>query len=288
MRALVTLMLLASLLLGLSACQDSVNAVLGTGRAFTVYGHFSPRTDTQAVRVYAIDGTIDHVQPEPLEAHVRSIDLQTGDTHIWRDSVIQFAADNFGHIFWARFRPDYKERHRLLLTRPDGAEAQVEVVMPPLSEPELVEPTVESDYVLLPVLWKKAPRLNNIRVVYHTNMGAYVFAYPNEQLSWPEGQVAVVQLHRDVRYVFRAIFQQGGSTRDTRLRAIEQILLVSSADWAPPGDVFDAELLVEPGTFSNVENGFGFVGAGYEASFYYEVPDSIALAAGFFVNERAW
>ena len=284
MQVLARLIVLAVLLFGLSACEESVNAVLGTEHAFTIYGHFNPQSDTQAVRVYSIDGTIDRVWPQPLDTYVRSIDLETGDMHVWRDSVIQFTADNYGHIFWAGFRPDYEERHRLILRRSDGVETHVDVTIPSLSKPELIEPLVESGYVLLPVLWKRAPRLNNIRVRYHTNMGSYDFVYPNEQVSREDGQVAIVQMHKDVRFVFRDIFQQGGSTRDTRLRAIEQIVLVSSADWVPPGEVYNAELLVEPGTFSNVENGFGYVGAGYEASFYYEVPDSIARAAGFFVN----
>lgn len=286
MRILLSVLVAAALLIGLSACEESVDVVLTTDRAFTVYGHLSPRTDTQAVRVFAIDGRIDRVRPEPLEARVWSVNVQTGESYSWRDSVIQFAADNFGHIFWSRFRPDYGSHHRLFLERPDGAEAHVEILMPPLSQPELLAPTVEQDYVLLPVLWEQAPRLNNIRVRYLTNMGSFLFAYSDAQFSRPEGQVAIVQVHRDVRFVFREILRRGGSTRDTRLMAIEQLLLVSSADWAPPGEVFDPELLVEPGTFSNVENGFGFVGAGYEASFYYEVPDSIAMAAGFFVSGR--
>ena len=31
--------------------------------------------------------------------------------------------------------------------------------------------------------------------------------------------------------------------------------------FVPPGGIFDPELLVQPGTFSNVENGFGFIGS---------------------------
>jgi hypothetical protein len=40
-------------------------------------------------------------------------------------------------------------------------------------------------------------------------------------------------------------------------------MTVGSEDWNPPGGVFDPNVLVEPGTMSNVTNGFGFVGAGY-------------------------
>lgn len=49
-------------------------------------------------------------------------------------------------------------------------------------------------------------------------------------------------------------------------------IFAASASWNPPGGVFDYELLAQPGTMSNVNNGFGFVGAGVEASITW-VPD---------------
>ena len=273
-----------AVLLSLSACETGVDAVLGTGRVYTVYGHLSSRVDTQAVRVYAIDGTIDRIRPNPLDATVRSISLDTGQQHTWQDSVIQFSEDNYGHVYWARYTPDYGERVRLTLTRPDGAAATVDITMPPVSEPGLVTPTVKQGFVDLPVLWRNAPRLNNIRVRYYTNKGIFDYDYGNDQVTTPEGQVASILPHEDARNIFTEIFRTSGSTREARLLRIEQFVLVSSANWVPPGDVFDPDLLIEPGHFSNVENGFGFVGAGYEASFLYEVPDSVALASGFFIN----
>ncbi|MDE2955650.1 MAG: hypothetical protein OXU68_01375 [Bacteroidota bacterium] len=279
MRALWVLAVLC-----LGACESGVVAVIGTERAYTVYGYLSPRADTQAVRVFAIDGTIDEIRPDPLDARVESVSLDTGQRHAWRDSVIQFAENNFGHVFWTRFTPAYGEQLRLSLTRPDGLAATVDIAMPPLAEPLLEAPTVSPGYVELPVLWHLAPRLNNVRVRYYTNKGRFDFDYGNVQRASPDGPIAAVLPHQDARTIFSEVFRTGGDTREVRLRRIEQFVLVSSANWAPPGNVFDPDLLIEPGHFSNVTNGFGFVGAGYEASFLYEVPDSIALAAGFFVD----
>lgn len=272
------------ILLCLGACETGVDAVLGTERAYTVYGHLSSRADTQAVRVFAIDGTIDVVRPDPLDARVESISLDTGQRQAWRDSVIQFAEDNFGHVYWTQFRPGYGERLKLSLTRPDGVSASVDITMPPLSEPQLLDPIVNTGFVELPVLWEQAPRLNNVRVRYYTNKGKFDFDYGNGQTVHANGRIAAILPHQDARTIFSEIFRANGSTREARLLRIEQFVLVSSANWEPPGDVFDPDLLIEPGHFSNVTNGFGFVGAGYEASFLYEVPDSVALAAGFFIN----
>ena len=268
----------------LAACETGVDAVLGTQRAYTVYGHVSPRADTQAVRVFAIDATIDEVRPDPLDARVESISLDTGQRHAWRDSVIQFAEDHYGHVFWAQFTPGYGERIQLSLTRPDGLSATVDITMPPISEPELLAPTLDAGFAALPVLWRQAPRLNNVRVRYYTNLGTFEFNYGNSQRSHVDGQVAEILPHVDARSIFSQIFRANGNTREARLLQIEQFVLVSSADWAPPGNIFDPDLLIEPGHFSNVTNGFGFVGAGYEASYMYEVPDSVALSAGFFID----
>ena len=271
-------------LLPLAACDESVEVVLGTDRAYTVYGQLSAHKDTQAVRVYAIDQTIDVVRSSPIDASMQSRNLHTADTYVWQDSVIQFGETDFGHVFWAHFRPKFGEHHQLEITRSDGIRTSVDLQMPPESIPELIDPIVRPSFVHLPVLWRNAPRLNNIRVRYHTNRGVFSFDYPNDQKKVEAGQLAQILVYQDVPEVFREIFQAHGSTGDARLHAIEQIVLVSSADWVPPGNVFSADLLIEPGTFSNVKNGFGYVGAGYEAAFYYEVPDSIAIAAGFSIR----
>ncbi len=272
------------LLLLWTACDESVEVVLETDRAYTMYGQLSAHQDTQAVRVYAIDQTIDVVRPAPLDARMESRNLQTGQTYVWRDSVIQFGETNFGHVFWTQFRPDFGESHQLKITHPGGTGASVDLRMPPQSTPELVNPMIRPGFVHLPILWRSAPRLNNIRVRYHTNRGVFSFRYPNDQEKTGAGQIAQILVYQDVREVFREIFRVHGSTGDARLHAIEQVVLVSSADWVPPGNIFSADLLIEPGTFSNVKNGFGYVGAGYEASFYYEVPDSVAVAAGFSIR----
>jgi hypothetical protein len=39
---------------------------------------------------------------------------------------------------------------------------------------------------------------------------------------------------------------------------------VVNEEWDPPGGLFDPDVLVQPGSFSNVVNGFGFVGAGFQ------------------------
>jgi len=270
-----------------TGCEESVNPVLGTDRAFTLYGFFNPQADTQAVRIFAIEGRLELTRPEPLDAKVVSMDLQRSQQHVWQDSVVQYESERYGHVFWSEFRAEFEHQYRLEVVRSDGARAQVEVTVPPLSEPLLLPPIIAPRFVFYPVLWQQAPRVNNIRARYYTNCGTYTFDYGLDgQEQVDGGTVVTVDLSQDARLIFQEVFFDPSCTiRELRLGEIELIVLVTNVEWVPPTGVYDAELLVEPGTFSNVENGFGFVGAGYPASFRWEPSESALLAAGFFVDD---
>jgi len=278
---------LACLLAALSTtgCEEGVDPVLGTDRAFTVYGFIDARSDTQAVRVFSIEGRLELTRPERLDARVTSMDFQAGTQHAWQDSVVTFSTGRYGHVYWSGFRAAYEHRYRLELTRSDGVVTHVEVTVPPLSEPVLLPATVVPSFVYLPVLWRHAPRLNNIRVKYYTNCGVFEFRYFPDQEHVGDGTVVTVAFSNNVGVILQTVLGTECGAFDIRLEEIELLVLVTNAEWVPPTGVFDAELLVEPGTFSNVENGFGFVGAGYEASFRWLPPDSTILAAGLLVDE---
>ena len=278
-------MLFVCVLVFTTGCEESVNPILGTERPFTVYGFFNPVGDTQAVRVFAIDNLLALTSPEPIDARVTSFDLQQGAQHVWQDSVVTFDGARYGHVYWSAFRAEYRHRYRLEVTRSDGESVQVEVTVPPLSEAVLLEPTIAPRFVFMPVLWQDAPRVNNIRVRYFTNCGFYDFDYGLEQELVEGGSVVTVRFSDDARAIFLEVFFKPNCTIPSlRLRDIELTVLVTNEEWAPPSGVFDAELLVEPGTFSNVENGFGFFGAGYEAFFRWEPSDSARAAAGYYLG----
>ncbi len=268
-----------------TGCEESVNPILGTERPFTIYGFFNPVADTQAVRVFAIEDLLELTRPEPLDARVTSFDVQLGAQHVWQDSVVMFERARYGHVYWSAFRAEYRHRYRLEVTRSDGESVQVEVTVPPLSEAVLLEPTIAPRFVFMPVLWQDAPRVNNIRVRYYTSCGFFDFDYGLEQEQVEGGTVVTIRFSDDARLIFAEVFFEPSCTiRDLKLLDIQLTVLITNEEWVPPSGVFDAELLVEPGTFSNVENGFGFIGAGYPASFRWEPSDSARVAAGYFLG----
>ncbi len=266
--------------LGQAACSDTVDPVLDTGRAFTVYGLLDARADTQAVRVFAIEQVLDLVRPEPLNATVTSTEVNRSAVQTWQEEIVQFTNGRYGHVFWAPLRVDFNKTHRLELRRPDNVMTSVQVTMPPASGPERLNPILGTSYAVLPVLWRDAPRLHDIRVAYRTNFGIYRYEYPLDQETRPDGVVVDIQLSKDAREIFRALNRARIPVRDLRLREVILTVLVSSSEWVPPGGVYDPDVLIEPGVFSNVENGFGFVGAGYDTLLAFDPPDSIKVAAG--------
>ena len=104
----VSLMLCMLGLLLLAACEEDVTAVR-TERPFAAYGLLSPLYPKQEVYVFPVEERLRPLPPEPLDARVTTTDLVTGETVVWRDSVVAAADEGAAHLFWApapgRLRP---------------------------------------------------------------------------------------------------------------------------------------------------------------------------------------
>ena len=51
--------------------------------------------------------------------------------------------------------------------------------------------------------------------------------------------------------------------------------------WRPPDGVFNEEILVQPGTFSNVEGGFGYFGSVNQLSYEWTLSPEVTALAGY-------
>ena len=56
---------------------------------------------------------------------------------------------------------------------------------------------------------------------------------------------------------------------------------IGNEEWVSPVGLFDPDVLVEPGTLSNISNGFGFFGAGYTESVTWDPSNLLLIQAGF-------
>ena len=285
--------------LPLWGCKEDVTAVLGTDMPYTLYGVLSPQLDSQWVRVFPIEDRLEPAADAQLDAVFTSRDLTTGEEFVWRDSVIMDAFGQHAHAFWAPFRAEYGHTYRIVVRRSDGLETSVETTVPPETHVVIQPPESQPTRVLAPVLIEgAAPRLLRIEVVYSVGFlpagsgglqsDNVIVPYDGRQRQVSEGFVVPINLSKDVDAVRDSLQRRTERPVDRAvgilLNRLTLRVIVAGEDWNPPGGVFDPEVLVQPGVLSNVENGFGYVVAGYRHEITWTPPDEVVAASGFRVG----
>lgn len=284
---------LASLLL-LTACSEEVTAVTGTEMPFSIYSVFSPERDTQFVRVFPVEGTLTPVLDDgPLDARVTTRGVGSGEVRVWQDSVLQEANSQYTHVFWSPFRAEYGETYELEVVRSDEATTRAVAAVPPATEMVLLQPYINTQLTdpISPVLVKgDAPRLRKIvtrdSVRYRIRSGdiltgVFAFDYTAPITRSDEGWEINLNLGLENWKIWQAGKGNIVARSDIQLLGMEMRLHVVNEDWAPLGDATEEEVLAQPNVLWNVENGFGFVGAGYHQSIKWLPPPDILDAAGF-------
>lgn len=206
----------------------------------------------------------------------------------------------YAHVFWAPFQAAFGHTYRMEATRTDGAVSTVEVQMPGAAELVPQEPVIRG-LVFLPVLVQgEVPHLLKVEVVYEVRFGSVegnpagvvdttvmqtsvLLPFDGVQEQVDDGWLLQINLSRDYDRVREYLETKWALARSLgiRLRGVEVRMIAANAEWDPPGGLFDLDILVQPGTLSNVEDGFGFVGAGYRLQTTWVPPDEAAQAAGF-------
>jgi len=252
-----------------TGCEDSVNPFIEDDRFFSIYGYLDTGSDQQYARVVPLRTLIGASDDTTIDAVVTTTARESGQTVAWRDSVIQFNNGITGHVFHAPFRPVPGWTYDFVVERSDGATTRAATTIP-LAPNVIINPplTVVTNTRQI-VLWEDidfAPF--RVEVWYR-----FINARPNEPflnavLTYtdakfgtirPEGFEVNVLLTNDRKEVADAL----GVSEDARLALLGVGMRVTMSDeqWRPPNGVFDPEVLVQPGTFTNVENGFGFIGS---------------------------
>ena len=266
----------------LAACEETVAPTLNTGAPFTLYGRLDPRADQQALRVVPIELDLAPEDEAPLDAVVTVTNLASGEVVTMRDSLVRFSDGSLGHVFVAPFRAGYNAPYRVEARRADGAVSSADLRVPPLVRPVLEAPRESALEVELPALWPAAPQVNAARVHYTVQAPDCTtrrvsLALPPERLRPFEfGWRSVVPLAAQRLQVLDAAGVPAALLREVRVE-----LLVSDAGWVPPGGAFDPEVLVEPTAFTNVRNGFGFVGGGSPAEAEWSIGGATSARAGY-------
>ena len=294
-RILRTVVLLAAVT-SVAACEEDITDGLSTERPFTVYGYVNPTADTQYVRVFPITQTnLDLEAPEPIDAAVTFRNLASGDAFAARDSIVQFFSGRYGHVFWSPFRPEFEGQYAIEVRRSDGATSTATTQVPSELQTARGEPytrfSLEKQGFVpyLPLdLTGQHMRLLRLTARYEVellNVGRQVIELPYlaEASTTAQGWHVEFDMQEDFDRIFEALRElrerYGEETVDfVRLEVLPEVV---NPEWNPPGGIFDRDLLVEPGSFDNVENGFGFFGSAYQPVIRYPVEPCLRLIVGY-------
>ena len=276
-------------------CAESVDTHLEIDRPFTVFGLINPKADTNAVRVFEIQNTIKLVRPDPIDATVTTTLMQTGETHAWQDSVIQLADGDYRHVYWAAFSASTGETYRLEVTRSDGETSTGVTTVPPPVALEILEPdTLKVREIFQPLFIRgnppTLPRIDVEYVVVGFREGGstplfrpVTFNYAGKPRQQTDGWLLEIDLREDFQEIFRVFDDDSEVTTEIiDLKEIQVRVHVGDENWVSPIGVFDAEFLVEPGSFSNIDNGFGYFGSGYVESITFRPSLTLLRRAGFY------
>lgn len=291
------ILLLIAVLLAATACETAVDPVIGTEKAYTIYGLLNPTDTTQALHLYPIE---DHLRPYglsdslPARVTIAPVD-SSGPETAWKGSVCRIE-DSIVYLYRALLQVRHDTRYRIVAEGPIG-KTSTEVRVPQEAELVLGKPDTASAAVRQPVrVSAPVPNLLNLRVRYvvkflpgalERTTDTLEFSYEDAPRPGADGWTIPIYLSRDYErmreiLIRRNVWRKRGYDEwGILLLGIRLHVTVGNRSWDPPPGGFDPELLVQPGTMSNVENGFGFVAAGYGLRRDWRPVDAVAVKAGF-------
>ena len=279
-----------------TGCEEEVTDALDTALPFTIYGYLNPAADTQFVRVFPVSPVrLELAGRDPIDASVGFRNLETGETVAAQDSLVEFFSGRYGHVYFAPFKPEYGARYEIEVERSDGASSSATTDIPPEIESERQEPFTrfrienEGFVPLLPMnLFGDDMRLLRVLARYEVellNVGRQIVYIPYEQVieETSDGWYLEIDLAGDFGRIYESVADLRQLYGEDLIEFYRLDILPEVADpaWDPPGGEFDPIALVEPGTFENVENGFGFFGSAYRKEILYPVDPCLRLLAGF-------
>ena len=269
---------LAGLLLATASCGDTfIDPFDNDGRYYTIYGfidqtkNFEPGAE-HAVRVIALSRFPERItsptdDQATIDAVVTSTDLTTGQRITWEHSLEKLDDDTFAHIFRTRFFVRPGRTYRLEVRRSDGVTAAAETKVPSTGgiEATIAAPRVDpaSGAITQEIHLTRVPSPWNIDVVYRVggDFAASPYRLPYGRVGEPSGEGGwrfTVNITEDLDRLSRLL---NIPVSDIRVPTMGLKIRLLDGQWTPPKGVFDPEVLAQPRTLSNVENGYGFWGS---------------------------
>lgn len=265
--------------------ETEIDPFEGQETYFTMYGFLDAAATEQAIRVIPVRRTPEIIRSPTetnafIDATVTSTDLETGATLTWRHELAELADGTFAHIFRTSLVPRAGRSYRIDAVRSDGANSTATVAIPhlssvlqPLPEAHRVDGEGYAQDVVLPGVTFAA----HIDVFYDISDGGQSLMRVTRSYGGVGSQTDdggwrfTLDLSADAAAVHSAArpvlgFQPFLNGMGVRVRWADNTWPLQD------GDV-DIDVLAQPGALTNVERGFGFIGAIGDYLRFWDVDD---------------
>ena len=291
----VNLILVSAVAISLTSCEETVDPILDSDRQLTLWGTLDMNTDYQFLRVVPIREVLDVRLAEYPEMEVISIDLDNGEQIEWRDSVVSFLGDNPGLLFYAPLRVVPTHTYRIEIRSPSLTYVtSAETTIPTIPEVEIFEERVTQTISGIgyfvsgfqDLTWSGVHQMpyqieHWYRFLEFGSLGFRDFKLPYVPPNITHN-VGASELDITLNLVrHRDSIQKYIILPQVRLVGMGQTITVLDEAFVAPGGEFNAEVLAQPGTLSNVDHGFGFVGSVGRFSIEWMISDSSAALMNY-------
>jgi hypothetical protein len=279
------------LIVVLPGCDETFSPFVEQERYFTIFGYLDTASDEQMVRVMPLRTNFAARGDEPLDVEVRTTTVETGDVTVWRDSVVAFDDGSYGHVFIGDLQPIPEWTYVLEVERPDGKTSSARTTVPPATDVQILPPFVGADGAVQSIQWSDIPiQPFRVEVWYRflTNpsrpfdQARLVYGFEDDKIGDPigdDGWEVMVTLSADREDALK--FAGLPDDAEPYLVGIGMRLTMTDDAWRPPDGIFDPNVIVQPGTFSNVDKGFGFFGSVNQYTVEWLVPEDALETMGY-------
>ena len=269
-------------LIFLAGCEEDLDLRDDFPEPFTLYGVLSPNLTTQYVRVYPIDALPRLDQEVPASIRFTSTDLTAGEEIVWADTIDVAPNGQRDLVFKASFSPQHEHVYRVKATRmADGASSFADVRIPPQVSIrwENVIREAKNEAILDVVVEGERIRLLKPEITYEVlgckdgllrEPASFTYQHHRLEEATANGWHIPFNIWIDRHFVGGAYGFKGIEPFTLILNDVLVTFIVGDEVWDPPFGRFDINLLSHPDVLTNVQNGLGFVGAGYRMSIQVE------------------
>lgn len=273
----------------MTACEDMVDPIIDSDRQFTLWGTLDMNEDVQYIRLIPIREVLDVRLGAVPPVEVRSIDLNTGETIIWSDSSTTFNNGNPVFLYYAPLKVEPTHTYRIEVESPDlPLVTAAETTIPTIPFAEVFEEDVTSrtgptGAIIVAtqlVKWHGIGQNPHSIEQWYRFLEFSSFGFQDLQLSYtPPNNYMEGANELDMSLDLlrqRDSVDKKLNLSQVRLVGLGQTVTVLDGAFVAPGGEFDAELQAQPGTLSNVEHGFGFIGSVGRFSVEWVISDQSA------------